>query len=266
MLQFGLRLGNHPRVCVTTTPRNNPTLKALLSRESTVSTHAPTEANAANLADSYLREMRARYTGRLGRQELDGEFLADVEGALWPAKVLEAAHRGDGLRRDPGPGGGAHRAQAAPGGPLSAPVRGRPASLAGARPGDPPARAPLRRRRPPGVSARGLFYAVARCDPPAGAGGGVQCPWTPAAAYGIVTGREDRSHVGFHDFRAGATGALAADAPALHRRGGRPVRSCGSCAAAGPCGVRPAAWPLQPARASSKSSRPDGGPTAATAR
>ena len=95
MLQFALRLGAHPRVCVTTTPRNNAVLKALLTRESTVTTHAPTEANAAHLAASYLREMRARYTGRLGRQELDGEFLADVEGALWPMEVLEAAHRAE---------------------------------------------------------------------------------------------------------------------------------------------------------------------------
>ncbi len=92
MLQFALRLGEAPRVCVTTTPRNSGALKALLSRQSTVVTHAPTEANAANLARSFLEEVRLRYAGtRLGRQELDGVLVADPDGALWPAAMLDAA-------------------------------------------------------------------------------------------------------------------------------------------------------------------------------
>ena len=90
-LQFALRLGDDPRVCVTTTPRNVGVLKALLASPSTVTTHAPTEANAANLAGSFLEEVRARYRGtRLGRQELDGVLLADAEGALWTSERIEA--------------------------------------------------------------------------------------------------------------------------------------------------------------------------------
>jgi phage terminase large subunit-like protein len=92
MLQFALRLGAHPRQVVTTTPRAVGVLKSILARDSTVVTHAPTEANAANLAGSFLEEVRARYAGtRLGRQELDGVLLEDVEGALWTLAVLEAA-------------------------------------------------------------------------------------------------------------------------------------------------------------------------------
>lgn len=91
-LQFALRLGDDPRVCVTTTPRNVGVLKKLLAAPSTVITHAPTEANAANLAGSFLEEVRARYRGtRLGRQELDGVLLADAEGALWTSDMLEGA-------------------------------------------------------------------------------------------------------------------------------------------------------------------------------
>lgn len=83
-LQFALRLGPQPQVCVTTTPRNVDVLKRVLAAPSTVSTHAKTEANAANLARGFLQEVRARYAGtRLGRQELDGVLLADVAGALW---------------------------------------------------------------------------------------------------------------------------------------------------------------------------------------
>ncbi|MEX0302560.1 MAG: DNA-packaging protein [Leisingera sp.] len=92
MLQFALRLGRDPRACITTTPRNAPVLKRLLAAPSTVQTHAPTEANRANLAPSFIEEMQARYAGtRLGRQELDGVLLADVQGALWSTAGLEAA-------------------------------------------------------------------------------------------------------------------------------------------------------------------------------
>ncbi len=92
MLQFALRLGDHPRQLVTTTPRGQATLKAILRAPSTVMTHAPTEANRAWLAPSFLEEIRTRYRGTsLERQELDGELLEDAEGTLWPLALLERA-------------------------------------------------------------------------------------------------------------------------------------------------------------------------------
>lgn len=92
MLQFALRLGQHPQCCVTTTPRNIPLLRKLLAAESTVSTHARTEANRANLAPSFLTEVRERYAGsRLAQQELDGVILTDLDGALWTGEMLEQA-------------------------------------------------------------------------------------------------------------------------------------------------------------------------------
>lgn len=91
MLQFALRLGQHPRQVVTTTPRRGvEALKAVLRNPSTVVSHAPTEANRAHLAASFLAEIRARYDGtNIGRQELDGELLEDVEGALWSSVALD---------------------------------------------------------------------------------------------------------------------------------------------------------------------------------
>lgn len=90
-LQFALRLGPHPRRVVTTTPRNRGVLKALMSDPRTRVTQAPTRANRANLAASFLREVERRHGGtRLGRQELDGEMIEDVEGALWQSSALEA--------------------------------------------------------------------------------------------------------------------------------------------------------------------------------
>jgi len=91
MLQFGLRLGEMPRQVVTTTPKNVGVLKQILHNPSTVMTKAPTEANRAFLAKSFLEEVRSRYAGtRLGRQELDGVLLEDTEGAMWTAKMFEA--------------------------------------------------------------------------------------------------------------------------------------------------------------------------------
>jgi len=92
MLQFGLRLGISPRQCITTTPRNVGVLRSILALPTTVVTHAPTEANRANLAASFLEAVRTRYAGtRLERQELDGVLLEEAEGALWPLAVIEAA-------------------------------------------------------------------------------------------------------------------------------------------------------------------------------
>ncbi|MBD11662.1 MAG: ATP-binding protein [Roseovarius sp.] len=91
MLQFGLRLGEAPRVCVTTTPRNVGVLKDILATSSTVTTSAPTEANRAYLAEGFLDEVRARYAGtRLGRQELDGLLIDEAEDALWTPAMIEA--------------------------------------------------------------------------------------------------------------------------------------------------------------------------------
>lgn len=92
MLQFGLRLGDAPQQVVTTTPQNVAVLKEILGANSTVSTSAPTRANAANLAASFLQEVTAKYGGtRLGRQELEGELLNEADGALWSLAGIEAA-------------------------------------------------------------------------------------------------------------------------------------------------------------------------------
>lgn len=87
-----LRIGD-PRVVVTTTPRRTRLVKDLLNRDdgSVVVTRGATFDNAENLSASALAELRRRYEGtRLGRQELYGELVEDVEGALWTRDMLEA--------------------------------------------------------------------------------------------------------------------------------------------------------------------------------
>ena len=90
-LQFALRLGKNPQQVVTTTPQNVAVLKQILKNPSTVMTHAPTDANRAHLAASFLEEVRSRYAGTLlGAQELQGLLVEDVQGALWSTATLEA--------------------------------------------------------------------------------------------------------------------------------------------------------------------------------
>ena len=93
MLQFGLRLGTHPRVLVTTTPRPIELIKAMLAgKEGRIHvTHGRTADNMANLAPGFVRKITERYANtRLGRQELDAEVLGDLPGALWTMAVLDA--------------------------------------------------------------------------------------------------------------------------------------------------------------------------------
>jgi len=89
-LQFGLRLGENPRVVVTTTPRPTTLIRELITRATTYVTRGSTFDNAANLSSIALAELQARYNEtRLGRQELYGEILEDVEGALWTKGLID---------------------------------------------------------------------------------------------------------------------------------------------------------------------------------
>lgn len=90
-LMFGLRLGADPRAIVTTTPRANRLFKDILRDPGTVVTQASTYANRANLAATFFKKIVARFEGtRLGRQELTGDLVDDVPGALWSRDIIES--------------------------------------------------------------------------------------------------------------------------------------------------------------------------------
>ncbi|WP_428151313.1 terminase large subunit domain-containing protein [Brevundimonas sp.] len=72
-----------PRLMLTTTPKPLPVLRRVLAEADCERTHAPTGANAENLADGFLEAMQALYGGtRRAAQELDGVVL-EAEGALF---------------------------------------------------------------------------------------------------------------------------------------------------------------------------------------
>jgi len=89
-LQFGLRLGTNPRQIITTTPQPKPLIKALLTQKGVVVTRGRTFDNKDNLAAPFLSKITERFGGtRLGRQELDGEILNDIPGALWTRSSID---------------------------------------------------------------------------------------------------------------------------------------------------------------------------------
>lgn len=90
-LMFGLRLGDDPRVIVTTTPRPTRIIRELLADPTTHATRGSTYDNRANLAPAFFEQIIRKYEGtRLGRQELHAEVLDDVPGALWTRAMLDA--------------------------------------------------------------------------------------------------------------------------------------------------------------------------------
>ena len=98
-LMFGMRLPEHaPQVIVTTTPKPSPEYKALLTREGrdVVVTRGSSYENRENLSEAYYRIAITPYEGtRLGRQEIEAEYVDDVLGALWTMAVLEGCRRSE---------------------------------------------------------------------------------------------------------------------------------------------------------------------------
>ncbi|PZU53487.1 MAG: DNA-packaging protein [Brevundimonas sp.] len=90
-LRFGLRLGDDPKLAVTTTPRPIPALRRLMAEAGTVTERAGTAANAKNLAPGFLAHLTALYGGtRLEAQELEG-LVVEGEGALFRIEDLKRA-------------------------------------------------------------------------------------------------------------------------------------------------------------------------------
>jgi len=90
---MGLRVGDNPQLVATTTPRPNALIKDLLKRTDSdvIVTRGRSEDNRANLAAGFIEGLRLQYgASRWARQELDGELVEDVEGALWNYAQLES--------------------------------------------------------------------------------------------------------------------------------------------------------------------------------
>lgn len=92
MLKLGLRLGENPRLMITTTPRPIPALKALIGAPGVKVSKAATAENAVNLAPGFVEAVTYEYgASHIARQELDGELIEDPQDALWTREMIDAA-------------------------------------------------------------------------------------------------------------------------------------------------------------------------------
>lgn len=86
-----MRLGPKPQIIVTTTPKNQKIIKELRDDPSVKQVRGGTRANLANLPKHVIEALYSEYKGtRLERQELEGEILDDMEGALWSGSQIDA--------------------------------------------------------------------------------------------------------------------------------------------------------------------------------
>lgn len=93
MLKFGMRIkGIRPRVAITTTPTPSQWIRDMVDDPKSVVVRGSTFDNESNLDEDFIAEMHEKYDGtRIGRQELYGEILLDVEGALWQSEQIDAS-------------------------------------------------------------------------------------------------------------------------------------------------------------------------------
>lgn len=88
-LRMGLRIGDRPRIVVTTTPRPTVLMRRVMVARGLVETRGSTADNP-HLAPAVAAELWADYGNtRLGRQELAGELVDDLANALWTRALLE---------------------------------------------------------------------------------------------------------------------------------------------------------------------------------
>lgn len=98
-LEFCLRLGEHPQLILTTTPKKDAWLRQMekdaADRANKIHiSRATTHDNARNLAANFLRKIDRKYAGtRIGKQEIEGKILGDEDGALWTIDSVEASRK-----------------------------------------------------------------------------------------------------------------------------------------------------------------------------
>jgi phage terminase large subunit-like protein len=87
---FGLRVGPAPHYVASTTPKARPEIKAMMTSTRTVMTRGTTQ-QATHLDERVRSVLYELYAGTsTGRQELGGELLDDIEGALWRRASIDS--------------------------------------------------------------------------------------------------------------------------------------------------------------------------------
>lgn len=92
-IRMATRIGGS-RIIATGTPksarRSAKLIRRLIDDPKVDNRLLRTVDNKANLSDEFLADVTGGLTGRLSRQELEGELLDDPEGALWSWEMIDA--------------------------------------------------------------------------------------------------------------------------------------------------------------------------------
>ena len=87
---LGLRLGEHPRMAIATTPKPVKHLREFMKRKHIALVTGSSYENRANLSEDWFNEIIVPYEGtRIGKQEIEGVLLDDLNGALWTSRTIE---------------------------------------------------------------------------------------------------------------------------------------------------------------------------------
>lgn len=91
MIQFGMRLGDKPRLMCTTTPKPKPKIIDLVDRdgEDVCVTKATTYDNLENLASTFRKQILQYEGTTLGRQEINAEIIDPEESGIIKRNMLK---------------------------------------------------------------------------------------------------------------------------------------------------------------------------------
>ena len=92
-LSFSLRMGDDPKLILTTTPRPIPFIKELMERDDVVTVRGSSLENKENLSPAFLKQLEYLKGTRMEAQEIYAEIVEDNPNTLWSWRDIENCYR-----------------------------------------------------------------------------------------------------------------------------------------------------------------------------
>lgn len=92
-LSFSLRMGDNPKLILTTTPRPIPFIKELMARDDVVAVRGSSLENKDNLSPTFLKQLEYLKGTRLEAQEIYAEIVEDNPNTLWSWRDIENCYQ-----------------------------------------------------------------------------------------------------------------------------------------------------------------------------
>lgn len=92
-MSFSLRLGDHPRLILTTTPRPLQFIKDLMARDDVVTVRGTSLENLKNLSPTFLKQLEYLKGTRLEAQEIYAEIVENAQNTLWSWDDIEQCYK-----------------------------------------------------------------------------------------------------------------------------------------------------------------------------